>query len=73
MAVKSLEQPVKEYIRGATKAFLKGRQSFQWTTGILMNSSLSKETTHRLLLPLRNYGDLYRAETLFTWLDEAEW
>ena len=73
MAVRLVEQPVREYILGCAQAFLDGEESFQWITGTLMDSNLPRRSLLRILAPLRHYGDPFRAEVLFDWLDEVEW
>lgn len=73
----TLEQLLREsaqvYVRNSAIEFLDGKQSFQWITGSLSRFGLPKETAYNVLLPLRNYGDAYRAEALFNWLAKAEW
>ena len=73
MNVKSLENSVEQDVRNSAMSFLEGEQSFQWVTGALMHSGLPKEATHSAIRHLRNYGDPYRAEALFTWLAQTDW
>ena len=70
---KLLETSGEQSVRSSAMTFLEGEQTFQWITGVLMHSGLSKEVTHSAILHLRNYGDTFRAEALFTWLDQTEW
>ena len=73
MDVKSLENSVEQSLRESAMTFLEGEQSFRWITDALLHSGLSKEAAHSAIRHLRNYGDPYRAEALFIWLDQAEW
>jgi hypothetical protein len=73
MNVKSLEKSSEQTVRNSAMSFLEGEQSFHWVTDALMHSGLPKEAVHSAIRHLRNYGDPYRAEALFTWLDQAEW
>jgi hypothetical protein len=73
MQVKPLERSVEQDVRITAMAFLDGEQSFQWVTSALSQSGLPKEATHLAIRHLRNYGDPYRAEALFAWLNQSEW
>ena len=68
-----LQESVYSYLRNAATEFLDGKQSFQWITESLSSFGLPKETTYNVLLPLRNYGNAFRAEALFNWLAKSEW
>ncbi len=73
MKVKSLEKSTERYASRSSMAFLEGAQSPNWIMGVLSHSGLSKERTLQVLLPLRNYGELARADALFRWLAITEW
>ncbi len=68
-----LEQSAERYVCNCAKSFLEGRHSFRWITGMISRCGFSKQDTTNILLPLRNYGDTYRAEALFNWLAKREW
>jgi len=73
MPVKAIEKSAEKYILNSTKAFLQGEQSFEWITGVLPHSGLSKEETNRVLFPLGNHRNTYRSNVLFNWLAQADW
>ena len=73
MQVNSLEKSIEQDVRSLAMTFLEGEQSFHWITGALTHSGLPKEATHSAIQHLRNYGNPYRAEALFTWLDQTDW
>lgn len=73
MNVKSLENSVEQDVRNSAMSFLEGEQSFHWVTDALTHSGLSKEAAHSAIRHLRNYGDPFRAEALFIWLDQTDW
>jgi hypothetical protein len=70
---RSLEASVRRYARNSTLAFLEGAKDTRWITGVLLRSGMSKQDTLRELVPLRNYGDPLRGQSLFTWLDSTDW
>jgi hypothetical protein len=73
MRVKPIEYAVKRYVGNSAQAFLERRQSFNWIKGVLLHSGLSKQATLNALNPLRNYGDVSRAQILFSWLGTSNW
>ena len=68
-----LQESAEQYVRNAATAFLEGEQSFAAITQLLSNFGFRKQVTTRLLSPLRNHGDPYRAAALFSWIELREW
>ena len=73
MQVNSIPKSTEQHVRKSAMAFLQGEQSFEWITGVLPHSGLSKEETNRVLFPLGNRGNTYRSNVLFNWLAQIDW
>ncbi|MBI2817206.1 MAG: hypothetical protein HYX72_09730 [Acidobacteria bacterium] len=70
---KLLERSAEQYVKNVACEFLDGQQSFATVTQMLSKFGYRKQQAARLLLPLRNHGDGYRAEALFRWIELREW
>ncbi len=68
-----LERTAEHYVRSAATSFLESERSFASVTRALRKSGFPKKAIARLLLPLRNHPDAYRAEALFNWLAKSDW
>lgn len=68
-----LEKSAEQYVKNGVCAFLEGQESFANVTQMLSKFGFRKQKTTSVLRPLRNYGDPYRAEALFRWIELREW